>query len=450
MGFSVKEQVGSLPAVLNLASASNESLGRSADIVSNIMTGFGIKAEESGHAVDVLVKAMTTANTDLGQLGDAMKYVAPVANGLGYSIEDTAAAVAKMSDAGIQGSMAGTALRATLLHLSNPVGQTAKAVKKYNLELEDANGNLKSLPELIGYISKNLEGMSDAQKTATAAQLVRTEAASGFVTLLGVGEKGLRDYSDALRNAGGTADRVAKTQMDNLKGSFEKFKSALDGLGIKIGNEFLPTFRKIVDEGTKILDFLNKLNPGIITTGLEMVGTAAAIALVASTVVKLGVALKSLTLGPVGLTITALSLLGGLLIGVKNSYDAMNTVSLEAAETKQKEIESLDKVASEFDKLQSKTKLTADEFAHYLDLNDRLKTETDPEVIKRLKDEQANLKERSGLTNAEFDRFLKLNDDIVKKAPETNAAISEQGNAFAKNTEAVKKLSAAEGGRIAD
>ncbi|MCY7743755.1 phage tail tape measure protein, partial [Bacillus licheniformis] len=374
-----------------------------------------------------------------------MKYVAPVANGLGYSIEDTAAAVAKMSDAGIQGSMAGTALRATLLHLSNPVGQTAKAVKKYNLELEDANGNLKSLPELIGYISKNLEGMSDAQKTATAAQLVGTEAASGFVTLLGVGEKGLRDYSNALKNAGGTADRVAKTQMDNLKGSFEKFKSALDGLGIKIGNEFLPTFRKIVDEGTKILDFLNKLNPGIITTGLEMAGTAAAIALVAASAVKLGIALKGLfvSMGPAGWVITGLSILGGLLVGVKNSYDAMNTVSLEAAETKQKEIESLDKVASEFDKLQSKTKLTADEFAHYLDLNDRLKTETDPEVIKRLKDEQAGLKERSGLTNAEFDRFLKLNDDIVKKAPETNAAISEQGNAFAKNTEAVKKLSAA-------
>ncbi|WP_077736292.1 phage tail tape measure protein [Bacillus sonorensis] len=69
-GFSVEDQIGSLPAVLNLASASNESLGRSADIVSNIMTGFGIKAEESGHAVDVLVKTMTTANTDLGQLGE--------------------------------------------------------------------------------------------------------------------------------------------------------------------------------------------------------------------------------------------------------------------------------------------------------------------------------------------------------------------------------------------
>ncbi|MCY7919713.1 phage tail tape measure protein [Bacillus vallismortis] len=444
-GFSVKDQIGSLPAVLNLASASNESLGRSADIVSNIMTGFGIKAEESGHAVDVLVKTMTSANTDLGQLGDAMKYVAPVASGLGFSMEDTAAAVAKMSDAGIQGSMAGTALRATLLHLSNPVGQTAKAVKKYNLELDDANGNLKPLPELIGYISKNLEGMSDAQKTAKAAQLVGTEAASGFVTLLKVGEKGLRDFSSELKNSGGTADRVAKTQMDNLKGSFEKFKSALDGLGIKIGNEFLPAFRKIVDVGTQIIDFLNKLNPGIITTGLEMAGTAAAIALVASSAVKLGIALRGLfvAMGPAGWIITGLSILGGLLVGVKAGYDEMNTVSLEAATAKQKEIDSLNGLITEFDKLQAKTKLTSDEFAHYLDLNDRIKTETNADSIKRMKDEQAGLREKSGLTNSEFDRFLELNSEILDKAPQTSAAISEQGNAFAKNTDAVKKLSEA-------
>ncbi|QHZ49046.1 phage tail tape measure protein [Bacillus sp. NSP9.1] len=328
-------------------------------------------------------------------------------------------------------------------HFQHDLKIIEQAVKKYNLELDDANGNLKPLPELIGYISKNLEGMSDAQKTATAAQLVGTEAASGFVTLLNVGEKGLRDYSDELKNAGGTADRVAKTQMDNLNGSFEEFKSALDGLGIKIGNEFLPTFRKIVETGTKILGFLNELNPGIITTGLEMAGTAAAIALVASSIVKLGIALKGLNMTPVGAAITALSLLGGLLVGVKKGYDEMNTVSLETAEAKQKEIEALDKTAAEFDKLQSKTKLTADEFAHYLDLNDRLKTETDPDAIKRIKDEQADLQERSGLTNEEFRRFLKLNGEIVEKAPETNAAISEQGNAFAKNTDAVKKLTEA-------
>ncbi|MCM3276259.1 phage tail tape measure protein [Bacillus velezensis] len=441
-GFSVKAQVGSLPAVLNLAAASGEGLGRSADIVSNIMTGFGIKAEDSGHAVDVLVKAMTTANTDLPQLGDAMKFVAPVAHSLGYSIEDTATAVAKMSDAGIQGSMAGTALRASLLHLTNPVGQSAKAMKKYGIEVKDAHGNLKPIPELVGHISKQFEGMTSAQKTAAAAQLVGVEAASGFVTLLGVGEKGLRNYSKTLKEAGGTADKVAKTQMDNLKGSFEQFTSALDGLGIAIGNEFLPTFRKIVETGTKVVEFLSELNPGIITTGIEMAGAAAAVALVASSMMKLGIAVRGLfvAMGPAGWVITGLSLLAGALVGVKAGYDQMNTVSLEAAESKQKEIDSINSLTKEFDKLQNKTKLTADEFVYYLDLNDRIKTETDANSIKRMKEEQEELRKKSGLTNEEFNRYLDLNDKVIAKAPDTAAAISEQGNAAAKNTDALKRL----------
>ncbi|MCX2773154.1 phage tail tape measure protein [Bacillus sp. H2FL2] len=441
-GFSVKAQVGSLPAVLNLAAASGEGLGRSADIVSNIMTGFGIKAEESGHAVDVLVKAMTTANTDLPQLGDAMKFVAPVAHSLGYSIEDTATAVAKMSDAGIQGSMAGTALRASLLHLTNPVGQSAKAMKKYGIEVKDAHGNLKPIPELVGHISKQFEGMTSAQKTAAAAQLVGVEAASGFVTLLGVGEKGLRNYSKTLKEAGGTADKVAKTQMDNLKGSFEQFTSALDGLGIAIGNEFLPTFRKIVETGTKVVEFLSELNPGIITTGLEMAGAAAAVALAASSMMKLGIAVRGLfvAMGPAGWVITGLSLLAGALVGVKAGYDQVNTVSLEAAEAKQKEIDSINNLATEFEKLQNKTKLTAEEMAHYLDLNDRIKLETDSHAIKLMKEEQEGLRKKSGLTNNEFDRYLSLNDKVLEKAPITSKAITDQGNAFAKNTKALKRL----------
>ncbi len=371
-----------------------------------------------------------------------MKFVAPVAHSLGYSIEDTATAVAKMSDAGIQGSMAGTALRASLLHLTNPVGQSAKAMKKYGIEVKDAHGNLKPIPELVGHISKQFEGMTSAQKTAAAAQLVGVEAASGFVTLLGVGEKGLRNYSKTLKEAGGTADKVAKTQMDNLKGSFEQFTSALDGLGIAIGNEFLPTFRKIVETGTKVVEFLSELNPGIITTGLEMAGAAAAVALVASSMMKLGIAVRGLfvAMGPAGWVITGLSLLAGALVGVKAGYDQVNTVSLEAAETKQKEIDSINNLATEFEKLQNKTKLTAEEMAHYLDLNDRIKLETDSHAIKLMKEEQEGLRKKSGLTNNEFDRYLSLNDKVLEKAPITSKAITDQGNAFAKNTKALKRL----------
>ncbi|WP_231120717.1 phage tail tape measure protein [Bacillus safensis] len=442
-GFSVKDQIGSLPAVLNMAAAASVDMGTSADIVSNIMTGFGIASEDSTYAVDVLVKTMTSANTDLLQLGDAMKFVAPVATSLGFTFEETAAAVAKMSDAGIQGSMAGTALRAGLLRLANPVGRAAKAMHAYGIEVEQADGKMKPIPEIIGHLNEKLGHLGKAQKTAAVASLVGTEAASGFAALLSAGEGTLKSYMKSLEESGGTADRVAKTQMDNLKGSFEEFTSALEGVGIKLGNEFLPHIRSIVDQGTKLVGLFSQINPGVVATGLAMTGTSAAIALTAASAVKLGFALRGLfaAMGPAGWIITGLSVLGGLLVGVSAGYKAMNTVSLEAANAKQKEVDGINKTIKEYDGLQAKMKLTNDELLRYLDNKDALANEKDTAAIKKLNAEQDGLRKSSGLTNEEFDRFLVLNDQIIKKSPETEAAFSAQGNAIAKNTEAMKALS---------
>ncbi|ATP95386.1 phage tail tape measure protein [Bacillus altitudinis] len=443
-GFSVKDQVGSLPAVLNMAAAASVDMGTSADIVSNIMTGFGIASEDSTYAVDVLVKTMTTANTDLLQLGDAMKYVAPVSTALGFSFEETAAAVAKMSDAGIQGSMAGTALRAGMLRLANPVGRAAKVMQAYGIEVETADGKMKSLPDIIDHLNSKFGDLGQAEKTAAIASLVGTEAASGFVSLLAVGSDEIRRYTKALEESGGTADRVAKTQMDNLKGSFEELKSALEGVGIKLGNEFLPHIRSIVDQGTKLVGVFSKVNPSVVATGLAMAGTSAAIALTASSAIKLGFALRGLfvAMGPAGWIITGLSVLGGLLVGVSAGYKALNTVSLDAANAKQKEVDGINKTIKEYDGLQAKMKLTNDELLRYLDNKDALANEKDSAAIKKLNAEQDGLRKSSGLTNEEFDRFLQLNDQIIKKSPETEAAFSAQGNAIAKNTEAMKRLSA--------
>ncbi|MFL0437096.1 phage tail tape measure protein [Bacillus pumilus] len=442
-GFSVKDQIGSLPAVLNMAAAASVDMGTSADIVSNIMTGFGIASEDSTYAVDVLVKTMTSANTDLLQLGDAMKFVAPVATSLGFTFEETAAAVAKMSDAGIQGSMAGTALRAGMLRLANPVGRAAKAMHAYGIEVEQADGKMKPIPEIIGHLNEKLGHLGKAQKTAAVASLVGTEAASGFAALLSAGEGTLKSYTKSLEESGGTADRVAKTQMDNLKGSFEEFMSALEGVGIKLGNEFLPHIRSIVDQGTKLVGLFSQINPSVTATGLAMAGTSAAIALTAASAVKLGFALRGLfaAMGPAGWIITGLSLLGSLLVGVSAGYKALNTVNLEAANAKQKEVEGINKTIKGYDDLKARIQLSNDELLRYLDITDELANEKDSKAIKKLNAEQEELRKKSGLTNAEFDEFLRLNDQIIKKSPETEAAFSAQGNAIAKNTEAMKALS---------
>src|SRR5690606_30654581 len=110
-GFRAEESIGALPSVLQLAASAQIHLGTPADITSNILTGYGMTVEELGRANDVLVASFTSANVDLSMLGESFKYVGPVARGAGVQFEEVAAAIGLLGNAGIQGSMAGTALR---------------------------------------------------------------------------------------------------------------------------------------------------------------------------------------------------------------------------------------------------------------------------------------------------------------------------------------------------
>jgi TP901 family phage tail tape measure protein len=443
-GFKVNDIIGAMPSVLNLAAAAKIDLGRSADIVSNIMTGFGIKAEDASGAVDVLVKTMTTANTDLPQLGDAMKYVAPVASSLGLSIEETAAAVAKMSDAGIQGSMAGTALRAALLSLSNPVGQAEKAMNRLNIEVLTADGQMKPLPQLIGHIAEKMEGMTDAQRTATAAQLVGTEAASGFVTLLGVGEEALQDYTETLESSGGVAEKVAKTQMDNLNGALKELQSAAEGIGIEIGEELLPVLTDLVKYGIDIIRMVQEMDSATLQANIAFVGTTAAIGAIITTLFKFSVAIKGLfvSLGPAGWLIAGLSLLGGAIVSANVYQKEFNEVNLESVNALQEQRDKLSANILEYEKLSNRSKLTNDELARFVDINSELNKTANPDIIAQLKDQQQFLYEKSGLSNEQLDRMVALNGEIVATVPESNTVLTEQGNILLENTDAARAFNA--------
>lgn len=443
-GFKTNEIIGAMPSVLNLAAAAQIDLGRSSDIVSNIMTGFGLTAEETGTAVDVLVKTMTTANTDLPQLGEAMKYVAPVASSLGLGIEETAAAIAKMSDAGIQGSQAGTSLRAALLSLANPTGQTSDAIERLNIKVTDSEGKMKPLPELIGHIAEKLEGMTDTQKTATAAQLVGTEAASGFVSLLKVGEDSLRDYTKELENSGGTAERVAKTQMDTLIGAFKEFQSAAEALGIEVGEELLPLFTEAVKEGTGLVRMITEMDSSTVSAGIAFAGTAASIGIVITTVGRLAIALKGLMLamGPTGWIITGLSIVGGLIAGYNVKQAEANKVSLENVEVLDKQRVALSGNIEEYERLKAKSKLSNDELSRFVDINSLLSKTADPEAIATFRSEQEHLREKSNLSNEELQRMIDLNGKIIETVPESNTVLTDQGNILLDNTSAAKQYNA--------
>lgn len=261
-GWKTSEILAGMPGLLNLAAAGAMDLGRAADITSNIMSGFAINAEEAGRVSDILAHAAANSNTNLEQLGEAMKYVAPMANALGISIEDSTAAMMGVADAGLQGSMGGRAFATSLTRLAAPTAQMKDEMKRLGLSFFDAEGSMKSMPEIIEGLEKAMSGMTDQQQATTLSILFGAEAQKHWAVLMSQGSKTLRENTKALQESEGAAERMAKTMTDNTKGAIVEFKSALEGIGIALAQHMIPAVTDIVKKATELVRKFGELDDG--------------------------------------------------------------------------------------------------------------------------------------------------------------------------------------------
>ena len=241
-GFKTNEIISATPGMLNLAQAAGSDLAGTADIASNILSGFSLKADEMGRVGDVLSATFTTSNTTLQMLGDTLKYAAPVASSAGASIEQVAAMAGLLGNVGIQGSMAGTALRAAFLRLSAPPKVAADALANLGVEVKDLDGNLRSVPELLQELAKATEGLGSAERAEAIKQIFGSEASAGLTELLKqAGSGALDSYIQQLQQAKGTADTMAKKMSATTAGSLKRLGSALESVAISIGSLLLPS-----------------------------------------------------------------------------------------------------------------------------------------------------------------------------------------------------------------
>src|SRR5690625_5089123 len=160
-GFETNEIIAAMPGLLNTAAAGQLDLGTAADITSNILSGFGIEATETGRVADVLTKAFTSSNTTMESLGESFKMLAPTANAPGVPIEDAAAAVGLLGDAGIQGSMAGSQLSRALTRLAGPASQAADVMEEIGFNAFGSSGKMKPLEDSIRELSDSTSDINE-------------------------------------------------------------------------------------------------------------------------------------------------------------------------------------------------------------------------------------------------------------------------------------------------
>ena len=280
-GLSVDDVMsGAADATVALAAAGEIALPEAAAIASNAMNQFSLAADQLPKVADLIAGAANASAIDVGDLGMSLSQVGAVANLAGVSFEDTATAIALMGNAGIKGSDAGTSLKSMFMRLQPTTKKQYDLMNSLGLitdqgtsKFYDQEGQLKSLGDVSQMLQGSLKGMTKEQQQATLQTLFGSDAIRAATVLAKNGADGFDEMSDSMGKV--SAADVAKTRMDNLKGSLEEMEGSLETVGIQLGTILIPYLRKLVDAISRAADWFLNLDDStqkIIVTAIAVAG----------------------------------------------------------------------------------------------------------------------------------------------------------------------------------
>ncbi|HCT8050441.1 TPA: phage tail tape measure protein [Staphylococcus pseudintermedius] len=322
-GWDTKDMLNGIDGVMQLAAASGEDLGQVSDIVTDGLSAFGLKAKDSSHFADVLAQTSSKANTDVSGLGEAFKYVAPVAGSFGFSVEDTSIALGLMANSGVKASQAGTALKSMMTKLAKPTGEAKKTMESLGISITDSEGKMLPFRDIMDQLRGSLGGLSKAQQSAAVKTLFGQEAMSGILPIINASDEDYQKLTKSIDNSAGASKRMSDEMEGGIGGSIRKMKSAIESMAISIGDVLAPHIRRAADFLAMLADKFTSMS-GWVKTGVVGLGVfAAALGPLILTTGMFTAALGSImtTLGPL---MTGIVKAGGLMnfLGTKAPFAA--------------------------------------------------------------------------------------------------------------------------------
>ncbi|MGB0873721.1 MAG: phage tail tape measure protein, partial [Synechococcus sp.] len=288
-GFTLDEIDKSLFAVAQGAEATGTGYAEMGDIVVSALGQFGLAAEDASEAVDLLTQAANSSNQTVGDLGQALKYVGPVANTVGASLKDTATQLALLANAGIRASTAGTSLRTLLTNLAIASGgageefqklsrgsaRLSKTLELIGAEMTDANGELKTGTDLIYALQDSIRGLDSGERAIVSKVLAGSEGLPTLSALVNATGADIEAMADKMNNSLGVAAQAQKTNLSGLSGSFKILQSNISSALSTIGEVIAVGLKPLVDITTAVIAAFNGL-PGPIKGTIVVLGLIAA------------------------------------------------------------------------------------------------------------------------------------------------------------------------------
>jgi TP901 family phage tail tape measure protein len=271
-GFKSTDAMNSLKTMIDLSTASGTEFARAADISSDLISAFGLAAEDPAQKLinltrlnDVLTETVNSANVDLENLFETMKGAAPIGAKFGADLEQVAAFAGVLGNSGIKGTEALTALKNIFLRMAAQPKPVRDALEALGITVDDGTGNLKKMSVVLREVGEALKGRGTIEVGKRLDQLFGKRAIAGAANLAD-NIPMLNEFEARLRKAGGTAERTAEQIRKSLGNQLKTLGSAALELGFKI----LDAFAGKGQEGIKRLtEAIRNFDPKPMIEGLK-------------------------------------------------------------------------------------------------------------------------------------------------------------------------------------
>lgn len=266
-GYSGTAALGSMNAMLKASRASGDDLADTVRVTSEAVDSFGLRVTKGANATkrmeyntervaNAIASASDRTSSSFQTTGIALGYVSGSAKTLGWSVEETAAAIGKMSDAGVSGTRAGTGLRQVINSLIRPTKAAKVAFKQAGLSIDDfhtKSGKMKSVDKIFGEINEKTKSMSQTERGAFF-KAVFGATGQQAAQILARSAKGMKNNRSELtklikeiRNDEKTdyIGRLSRKNMQSAQMQIERLKRTAEAFELSVGAALLPAVNKV-------------------------------------------------------------------------------------------------------------------------------------------------------------------------------------------------------------
>ncbi len=313
-GMKPMQVMEAIPGVLDLAAAGGLGLAEAAGVTTAALNAFNMAASESGNVANMLAAAANASASDVTDLGAAVQQGGFAFAAAGQELDDLVASTAILSNVGLTGSDAGTALKNAMMRLMNPTKEAAEMMATLGINVYDTQGNMLDWADVIDEVDRATAGLTDEARNAALGTIFMSDGMKAMIPLLDEGKEGFLDMRKAI-NVQGSAANTANARMKGFAGAVEYLKGSVDSFLIEAALPFLDSLSGIVRNIADLITMVSQLPAPIRNTAIGIGALLAAAGPLMLIVSKLAPAFGMLgtvlgaIVSPVGLLVAAVGAL---------------------------------------------------------------------------------------------------------------------------------------------